>query len=115
MVDRTSCSGFLVTFLLLMVFSHGYRMPSLRRTPSCTRQHAWLPDFDITGLSNSIGNLDQFFQGALNSASTGDSMVAPVAAPEVQNIFLEGDDGFLFLYLKYIDLFTHLFTIFREI
>lgn len=113
MVGRTSVSSLLAIFLVLIVFSQGYRMPTLKRTSSCTSKHAWLPDFDVSGLTNSIGNLDQFFQGALNSASSSDSLVA-TSAPEVQNIFLEGDDGF-FLYQKHIDLFTHSFTVSREI
>jgi len=95
MVGTALCSTFRAALLLLvlLVFTHGYRIPSLRRKLSCTRQHAWLPDIDIGGLSDSIGNLDQFFQGALNTASTSDSLAVPGDVSEVKNIFLESDDG----------------------
>ena len=93
MVSRSLLRSILVVFLLLSVLTNGYRTPSLRKNPSYTRQQAWLPDFDISGISDSIGNLDQFFQGALNTASSSDSLAAPETA-EVKNIFLESDSGY---------------------
>ena len=97
MVSRSLLRSILAVFLLVLVPTDGYRMPSLRKNPSYTRQQAWLPDFDISGISDSIGNLDQFFQGALNTASSSDSLAAPVGTAEVKNIFLESDSGYSFL------------------